>query len=206
MTKDGLQWKVLTAASIAGLIGGSLTSWLLNAAVVGAAGAAGGGRARLIRADVLRVKRVVVTDREGARRVEIGADLGSGVARIYDNQGKPRVVLGVPGNDSMLALYDDNGKVRVAVGAGATSDYVRMFDQNGQIRAGLGVRGDNSALAFSGADGLLRTVIGATGNKVEGLTVYDSQGKTREMAALTNDQPVLQIQDGSGKVIWTAVR
>ncbi len=204
MTRDRLQWKVLTVASIAGLIGGSLTSWLLNAAVAGAA--RGGGHARLVRADVLRVKKLVVVDRDGARRAEISADSGTGLIRVYDTQGKPRVVLGVPGNDAALALYDDTGKVRVAVGTGSNNDYLRMFDQNGQIRVGLGIQGDSSALAFSAASGILRAVVGTSGNEVQGLTVYDSKGKTREMAALTGDQPVLQIQDGSGKVVWNALR
>jgi hypothetical protein len=176
---------------------------LLNAAVVAAAGKRG-DHARLIRADVLRVRKLVVVDRDGARRAVISADTGSGVIRVYDSKGQPRVVLGVPGNDSALALYDDTGKTRVAVGTGVGSDYVRMFDQNGNIRVGLGIQGDDSALAFSGANGLLRTVVGASGDRVQGLTVYDSSGKTREMAGLTNNQPVLQIQDSMGKVLWSA--
>ncbi|GEM_PF-2624460 len=197
MAADKFGRMAIVAASVAGFVGGALSSFVLNSGVASAARM--GGAARVVRA-----QRFVVVDSRGMRRAEIGTDnvTGGGVVRLFDREGRTRIVLGIAGGHASIALYDEKGKVRVASSAGGGNDYVQMYDSNGVIRVGLGVQGDSSALAFSGANGLLRSVLGVTGDQANGLTIYDKNGKTREVIGLTGEQPLMQIQDAGGKVLW----
>lgn len=124
-------------------------------------------------AEVIRAKRIELTDDQGNVRVAIGITSdGAAIIKLLDKDGNPTVALR---SDDGLGLLTAEGKRKLVVGSAGAGYGVGVYDSKGNPRAELTMVKDEPMMVMR-----------------------DSSGNFRAEMFLINDDPVFNLSDGKG--------
>ncbi len=155
----------------------------------------------------MELQRLMIVDREGRPRIELGTEPEGASIGMFDKEGQPRVIVGVHEQGGpIVSLRDGRGTERVGVRLQPHGPYLSLRDEEDVMRASVAVtNGQPGLLLFDDTQTLrgwfglgmdLRGRIGA------GLGMADEAGQVRMLLGATDERPWMGVINEEGKTVW----
>lgn len=148
-------------------------------------------------AEVIRAKRIELTDDQGNVRAAIGITSdGAAIIKLLDKEGNPTLALR---SDNGLGILNEEGKRKIVVGAAGAGYGIGVYDSKGNPRAQVTLVRDEPAIAMSDSNGKFRIYMFlADGQPVVNLSDGKDNGASVRLK-VKDSAPSMLLTDGSGK-------
>ena len=160
----------------------------------------------------VRARSFVLVDEKGQTCASLSANILGSELELFDTKGQPGAALSASSFGSKLELFDKRGHLSASLKTSVAGPVLKLLDDRDHLRAMLGLDLAESLLGQIGLDarGGRRAQLDPVFAGISldymspGLTLYDSEGRTRAVVLINGNGGAIAGFDEAGTAIWRA--